>query len=59
MIAKKYITTLSKEEARMLVKRWVNMRASCMSIDATVKRLGITYERLSLLAKPWGISFSK
>ena len=59
MIAKKYVTSLSKDEAKMLVKRWVNMRASCMSIDATVKRLGITYERLSLLAKPWGISFSK
>ena len=59
MIAKKYITTLSKDEARILVKRWVNMRSSCMSIDATVKRLGITYERLSLLAKPWGINFSK
>ena len=59
MIAKKIITALPKDQVLRHVKRWRFFRSSGLSIDNTAKRVGFTFEKLTRLAKPWGVSFEK
>jgi len=59
MIAKKIITALPREDVQRLVNRWKNIRAGGYKFHVAEKRLGFTFEKLTKLAQPWGITFDR
>jgi len=59
MIAKKIITALPKDEVHRLVNRWKNIRQLGYTFRVAEKRLGFTFEKLTKLAQPWGITFDR
>jgi hypothetical protein len=59
MIAKKIITALPKDDVQRLVKRWKNIRQLGYKFPVAERRLGFTFEKLTKLAQPWGITFER
>ena len=59
MITRTIVQALPKDQVLRHVKRWRFFRSSGLSIDNTAKRVGFTFEKLTRLAKPWGVSFEK
>ena len=59
MIAKKIITALPREDVQRLVNRWKNIRQLGYASKVAEKRLGFTFEKLTKLAQPWGITFER
>jgi len=59
MITRTITQSLPKDQVLRHVKRWRFFRSSGLSIDNTAKRVGFTFEKLTRLAKPWGVTFEK
>jgi hypothetical protein len=59
MITRTITQSLPKAEVLRHVKRWRFFRSSGLSIEAAQKRVGFTFDKLTRLAQPWGVTFEK